>query len=1570
MAAVYVSDKCKGDIMNYIADALAIDDRAEFFGRRSDIYPPKYRAIRIGSSRLIQRLEEGDGDLAIRFLQQFHVEDSKWVKFKIADNAERARIAEEGIREYECHLPEVAAVAAGPERRHLAASEELFLCWSEGRHRPRFLYEHLELQYKTDLAIVSQRLSKHLPAVAIILEDKPGTYALKIDIGDGGGNRSTFLLLAAITGRPQEDPRAGNDNGITTRFFLAQNVQVKGGAAAPLEKREIAEIVLKFGQSERADNFFDAQAGIQTIQMDYAGELVDDYCTYIKLESTEGSLVFETDNAAKRCKTGYTLDFLSTDLWSQSIGVIDTLKAGALSPSLSAVTQQLPLSSEEMSALELISGANARERFPLFLEGRPGSGKSTLLQYAFAEFWSDYVDIKAEFGDEFVLDVPLYITYSDELLKRAHNFSKHIVEAKSATNGWSSERVRIEEFGRCFRQFDSLLLSFIPSNDRKLHFRPEMRVDYAKFKKLWSEQFRHGQLGKLSASDCWYAIRTYIKGLPPGDPDNDWFDVADYEDLRSHQQAIEIAQFRFIYEKVWLRWYKPLCDDHKAWDNQDLVIAASNIIAGLPHPPEHAAIVCDEAQDYTSREIEFLLLLSAFSRRKFTNKERMLKDVPFLFAGDPLQTLNPSGLDWAQLKALVFDSLQDVYGIKDSVDYEVHICHKLLETNYRATEKLAYFTNTLLLLRALLTQGGDDTLKAQLSWFSQPHDQRAMVHKADQAIVQLLVNDRPERSAPDVIILPCLEGEKEDWIKNDPILSSIPEENAVFLTAAEAKGAEWETVFLYKFGDYLVVEQPELIRNIRLIATEARPGDLRPIRIQALHQLSRVYVGASRAQKKLLIIDSESGIREFWNYVQPDLINRSERLKNYFSGRVEGWDYALVPMLDTFRHHDATEVARGLLNSARSERSTQLARAAMGVFGEKTAGYYASAAVLHEIDENWKEAADAYLAAAKLSEERTGDIQEFIDAGFACLWSGHLLQEYAAREKDYRVSNAQGYVELARWYSSATNFSADKASEFFTTAANLIKEVSENPVSRYRLKNDKSQVLDWAIEKVPNIILEWLSANTGREQTLPLIHSLAEVFDAVEMPPNIQMARLFARAWKAEKAPGKRTIWCQRTIRVVDSLLFDQIEAAWKIDSLFMEIDAERPYPFCLPALAEQGRYSEIFKQFKENEEGQGKALSATQATVVFDAALNSKDHKAIQTIIRNSQLTNRALRPRRVIAALRAIDNVSARHEVFLSELDHLLHTGEFGEVLSIWRDNRLYNDIELTDLELRASTKGEADEVDQMVVSFIAFSDAFADTPPPHTREIRSAYVKYLQGRLDERNHRYRRELIARVGSPLVLGAIIERDGGLVESRKFYEKVIAESQRWNATREQVRGAVIRWISCQFKEEKKPELHSLNDRVVTEPIRRYFDAGLGGGDEFRVLRGEATKSGRFPTVSDCLIGGSRFTQKMQASKDKDLVIEIPIAQAINLEKIQLGDVGVEVKWIPNRSFLRLIVAGDIVEVSPSAKKVTSDDVRIIQSGAEWLVDEWAIAIRVSADRKRIDLGERDGRESKYRYIL
>lgn len=300
----------------------------------------------------------------------------------------------------------------------------------------------------------------------------------------------------------------------------------------------------------------------------------------------------------------------------------------------------MALSPEESEVL--MSARKPEGAFPLFVNGRAGSGKSTILQYLFADLLYCYLTRP----ESQVIAPPVYLTASGELLRVARSFVERFLRSEAAFRQNGNGNLvadKGELLGEAFREFRPFLLSLVPLDDRREHFAPGNFVDYSRFRHLWVQWFAQDPEAsrEFEADVCWHVIRSYIKGMLSEalmDPD-------EYEQLPENQITVAKATFDRVFDRVWRKRYQPLQEAKGLWDDQDL---ARYILDQDLAKPLYPAVLCDEAQDFTRIELELLLRLNLFSNRAVPPHD--LCRVPFAFAGDQFQTLNPTGFRWDAIK--------------------------------------------------------------------------------------------------------------------------------------------------------------------------------------------------------------------------------------------------------------------------------------------------------------------------------------------------------------------------------------------------------------------------------------------------------------------------------------------------------------------------------------------------------------------------------------------------------------------------------------------------------------------------------------------------------------------------------------------------------------------------------------------------------------------------------------------------------------------------------------------------------------------------------------------------------
>jgi hypothetical protein len=525
----------------------------------------------------------------------------------------------------------------------------------------------------------------------------------------------------------------------------------------------------------------------------------------------------------------------------------------------------LALSTEEATILNSIVnpiGSNEEKIYPLFINGRPGSGKSTILQYLFAKYLSFHLEKE---NRDRTSEPPLYLTYSKELLKKSKDSVQSLIQLNTNRLGDTNYTKKIsQEFeqlkDKCFGEFHEFLRRLLPESKQK-NFLAEYRIDFPKFREIYEEhQRKYIELKIFTPELVWHVIRSYIKGMR--DDEGNYFDSDDFKELSENRKSVSQNTFKIVFERVWDNWYKNLCKNDNYWDDQDLTRSLLDSNVDLSKYP---VVFCDEAQDFTPIELELILRLSLFSRRNL--QEYQLKKVPFAFAGDPFQTLNPTGFDWDAMQAGFHEKI--VQELDKSNKANLKFNHRDLEYNYRSNKSIVGFCNLIQLIRGVLFN--KPGLKQQRTWSKTDKD---------DSLPEWFVTIDPDfqkqlsRQRETVIILPCQEGEEDEYINKDDFLKELIRENSNrnILSAMSAKGQEFNRVVLYKFGADIIKNYPQLLE--RLNAKEATELD-REAQLPMEYFINRLYVAASRPKKRLIILDEEVGINKIWN---SDILKNFENL--------------------------------------------------------------------------------------------------------------------------------------------------------------------------------------------------------------------------------------------------------------------------------------------------------------------------------------------------------------------------------------------------------------------------------------------------------------------------------------------------------------------------------------------------------------------------------------------------------------------------------------------------------------------------------------------------------------------
>jgi len=527
----------------------------------------------------------------------------------------------------------------------------------------------------------------------------------------------------------------------------------------------------------------------------------------------------------------------------------------------------LALSVEEAEILNSVIHHDYNGKlFPLFINGRAGSGKSTILFYIFAHILVHHIRQQIRLGNP-----PVFLTYSPRLLSAAKAAVRTIIKnnAKIQTALGKDDIEKVNSFiaspdyDLCFRTFKDFQLSIVRSHmpgsfDEKKYYR------YRNFKEEWSAYCQKNPsaiVRNISPEFAWYVIRTFIKGMRS--PDEDYLDSNEYRLLPKELKTISDATFETIYKYVFEGWYLGHLKECEYWDDQDLTYQAIALINQDRNL--YPAVFCDEAQDFSSIEIDLISRLTFFGAKNINAVD--IPRVPVAFAGDPLQTINPTGFKWDSIRAGFYEKLQSHSGGQKEV--KINYCE--LNNNYRSSKFIVVFNNIIQLIRAL--SFGLKDLAPQIPWSSGQGALAPIKKIGDTSVVASALQ---EAAKTKTIIIPCEEGQERDYIETrDRFL----EQNAIvdnelapnIWSPMNVKGLEYNTVIIYNFGDYLVstigINLTELIN--KLVSSDNESLDLDEQKmIELEYFLNKLYVSASRAKRTLIIVDTEKGYDALWKVIE------------------------------------------------------------------------------------------------------------------------------------------------------------------------------------------------------------------------------------------------------------------------------------------------------------------------------------------------------------------------------------------------------------------------------------------------------------------------------------------------------------------------------------------------------------------------------------------------------------------------------------------------------------------------------------------------------------------------------
>jgi hypothetical protein len=424
-------------------------------------------------------------------------------------------------------------------------------------------------------------------------------------------------------------------------------------------------------------------------------------------------------------------------------------------------------------------------QFPTYINGQAGSGKSTMLYYLFANTYF------YQQGGSLEGDI-VFLTENELLLERTQ---QSIIGLLSSNTEFQVKLSidKLVEVRNSFRSFRNFLLDFLPE-DESIKYDLNKYLDFPRFKKLYSENFNL----RRSAEEAWFVLSTYVLGYYE---DRNIDTIEKYTDenggIPTKFRVIGNDDFREIVNEA-LPFYNKLIGEGN-WDKIQLVRAIRSLY-GESLPKQYTVVFCDEAQDFSRIELRLIIQASEYTKYDLSAAEH----IPIVFAGDALQTVNPTGFSEVRLHQMYYDALKEA-----GFNYQKEISTYVPEYNYRSVESIVRLANIVQNYRK------ENLKEASIK----------QIAKRTGSTIQIpFLHSKQWISRPEVrklyelkfryksFIVPVDLDEDDRFIREEDLLQ-LSEDNSRFAdikSSIDAKGAEYSQVVLFGFGDHYLSEFGDL----------------------------------------------------------------------------------------------------------------------------------------------------------------------------------------------------------------------------------------------------------------------------------------------------------------------------------------------------------------------------------------------------------------------------------------------------------------------------------------------------------------------------------------------------------------------------------------------------------------------------------------------------------------------------------------------------------------------------------------------------------------------------------------
>jgi AAA15 family ATPase/GTPase len=611
-------------------------------------------------------------------------------------------------------------------------------------------------------------------------------------------------------------------------------------------------------------------------------------------------------------------------------------------------------------------------KFPKYINGQAGSGKSTMLYYLFANVYY------YKYAGEITGDV-IFLTENEKLLEHT-KASVYDLLLHNPEFDLSTEDIAIVNVDKHFYPFKNFLLGLLP--DDNTLFSSEKYLNFSKFKFLYEQSKIATHIkNKYSAELVWFTLSTYVFGNSLDCQITS--DNYQEEMPKEGKELISLEDLKGIEKEIIFPFYNKLLNEENYWDKIKLIKYINDNISVFK---SYDVIFCDEAQDFSRVELDFILKLSSYTKYNLSKVEQF----PIVFAGDALQTVNPTGFRSEALTAMIYNELTNS---KTGYRLDPSKLEFTPTYNYRSSQSIVNVANAI---QSYRKQEFSANIKHPQT------SKRPVVFENEHLNVfvdfQDFENDETLQKKIEfkTIIVPVNYDEIEIYKEKNPILKNF--ENII--SAVDAKGLDFSEVVIFGFGDYILNKNAGIYESRYLY--------------------NKLYVAVTRAQAELVIIDSPLSKNVFWKpliekYLKSDWANQISPKPTNLEDIIIFDSGEIIQSKSNILENDANrQKEQGII-----EKNIPLLQVASSHFiklGNKKE-YYVCLAKIEEIKENWKRASEYYL------KKEVGT--EGIEMAITSLWIGKLWNDLVTLNVPIINHKQQLVLTIARLFIEKSLSEAD-----------------------------------------------------------------------------------------------------------------------------------------------------------------------------------------------------------------------------------------------------------------------------------------------------------------------------------------------------------------------------------------------------------------------------------------------------------------------------------------------------------------------------------------------------------------